>query len=212
MKSHFLSVAAAATVFGLLACGTSTAPDAGITQADVNQLANDVDALSVTTLGDAGASPFAPSFSVSASDLTPRAAVTAVSRSFTKTHACPAGGSVTVVGSTTGTSDPVAHNLSVTTTATMTDVACAFNSRNGLLILTGNPNVTITNTINVVAGKPVGPQTQTHVGSVTWTRGTKSGTCNVNVTSVFDPTAGTFTVTGTLCSRTLHVSRSAPTG
>lgn len=212
MKNHFLTVASAATAFALLACGTSTAPDAGITQADVNQLANDVDALSIITLGDAGASPFAPSFSVSISDLSPRAAVTAVNRSFTKTHACPAGGSVTVTGSTTGTSDPVAHDLSVTTTATRTDAACAFNTQKGLLTITGNPNVTLTNTVNIVAGKPVGPQTQTHKGSVTWTRGDKSGTCNIDVTSVFNPTAGTFSVTGTLCSRTLNVSRSAPTG
>ena len=106
----------------------------------------------------------------------------------------------------------MAHNLSVTTTATRTDAACAFNSRGGVLTINGNPNVALTNTINVVAGKPVGPQTQTHKGSVTWTRGTKSGTCNIDVTSVFYPTAGTFSVTGTLCSRTLNVSRSAPTG
>jgi hypothetical protein len=215
MRFQSLGLACAATVFGLLACDSGTAPDAGITQADVNQLANDVDALSVVALGDAGASAFSPSFNVitSAPSGAPiSAAVVPVNRTFTNTHPCPAGGTVTISGSSVGTSDPVAHNLSVTTTATKTDAACAFNARNGVLTLTGNPNVALVTTVNIVAGKPVGPQTQSHKGSVSWARGTKSGTCNVDVTSTFDPTAATFTVTGTMCGRTVNVSRTAPAG
>jgi len=210
MKARYLTLACAA-VFGIAACDSATAPNDAINQADVNQLANDVDAISITTLGDAGASPFFPGFSLNASDAPFSAAVTAVNRTFTNTHSCPAGGSVTISGSTVGTSDPVAHNLAAVTTATKTDAACAFNSRLGVLTITGNPNVKLTNTVNVVAGKPVGPQTQTHKGSFNWTRGTKSGTCDVDVTSVFNPTAGTFTVTGTMCGRTINVSRTGPT-
>ena len=215
MRTHTFALACAATVFGLLACNDGTAPDAGITQADVNQLANDIDALSVTTLGDVGVTAFAPSFTVlgsDASDLSLRYAVTPVNRTINNTHPCPAGGTVTIAGSSVGTSDPVAHNLSVTTTVTKTDAACAFNSRGGLLTLNGNPNVQIVGTVNVVAGKPVGLQTLSHKGSVTWTRGTKSGTCNIDVTSTFDPAAATFTVTGTMCGRAVSVSRSAPAG
>jgi hypothetical protein len=130
MKLQSLCVACAATVFGLVACNTGTEPDAGvITQADVNKLANDIDAMSVTTLMDAGSSPFMPSFSISAGDAPILADVTPVNKSFTKTHPCPAGGTVTIAGSSVGTSDPVAHNLSITTTAVKTDAACAFDSR-----------------------------------------------------------------------------------
>jgi hypothetical protein len=211
MKSRFLSVASAATVFGLLACGTSTAPDAGvITQADVNQLANEVDGMAVSAMMDAGSSPFLPSFSVSITDAPFRADVAPVNRSFTRSHPCPAGGSVTVVGTSVGTSDILTHNLSLTTTATKTDSACAFNSRRGLLTLSGNPNVTLVTTVNLVAGKPVGPQTQSHKGSVTWMRGTKSGTCDIDLASTFDPAAGTITVTGTMCGHAVNVSRAAP--
>src|SRR6476469_6221895 len=121
MRYQSLGLACAATVFGLLACDSSAAPDPGvITQADVNQLVNDVDALSLVALGDAGASAFSPSFSVQTSDPSGvgiSAAVVTVNRTFTNTHACPAGGTVTISGSSVGTSDPVAHNLSVTTTA-----------------------------------------------------------------------------------------------
>lgn len=215
MRTRTLSLALAAAAFGLVACNDGTAPDAGITQADVNQLANDVDALSVSTLGDVGASAFAPSFSVQGSDgsdLSLRFATTPVNRTINNTHPCPAGGTVTIAGSAVGTSDPVAHNLSVVTTVTKTDAACAFNSRGGLLTLNGNPNVQIGGTVNIVAGKPVGPQSLSHKGSVTWTRGTKSGTCNIDVISIFDPAAATFSVSGTMCGRTVNVSRSAPAG
>lgn len=210
MKSRYLSLAGAAAVLGISACDSATAPTNVITPTEVNRLANDIDAQSTITLGDAGASPFFPGFLLFASDAPFSAAVTAVNRTFTNTRSCPAGGSVTISGSTVGTSDPVAHNLSVVTTATKTDAACAFNSERGLLTVNGNPNVKLTSTVNVVAGKPVGPQTQTHKGSFTWTRGTTSGTCDVDVTSVFNPTAGTFSVTGTMCGRTINVSRTAP--
>jgi hypothetical protein len=211
MKSRYTTLACAAALFGIAACNSATAVDDSITQADVNQLASDVDALSMATLGDAGASPFFPGFSVSASGLAPSPAVTLVNRTFTNTHACPGGGTVTISGTTIGTSDPVAHNLAVNTVATKTDAACAFNSRRGLLTITGNPNVKLTSTIAVAAAKPVGPQTQTQKGSFTWTRGTRSGTCDVDIASVFNPTAGTFTVTGTMCGRTINVSRTGPT-
>jgi hypothetical protein len=209
MKSRSLFLGAAAA-FALSACDSATAPDSGIT-ADVNEIAGNVDALSFLAMADAGASVFAPSFSIqSAGDLTIRAAVTPVSRTINVTRPCPAGGTITIVGTATGTSDPVAHNLTLTSSVVRTEAACAFNTQHGQVTLNGNPNVAMTNSINIVAGKPVGAQTQTHKGSFTWTRGTKSGTCNVDVTSVFDATAGTITVSGSMCGRTVSVSRTAP--
>ncbi len=199
-------VVAATLLFGLAACDSATAPT-GIDQIDVNELASNVDALTVLTLGDAGATAIAPRYSLSPSDATPLASASTVSRTFTNTRACPVSGSITISGTVSGTSDPVAQNLSITATATKTDAACAFNTRHGVVTINGNPNVTITNTVNIVAGKPSGPQATMHKGSYTWTRGTNSGTCNVDVTSVFDPTAGTFTITGTMCGRTVNVTR-----
>lgn len=210
MKSPSLILGAAAAVFGLLACGSSTAPDAAINQADANQLANDVDALSSLVLGDGGVTPFAPLFSVSGGDAGLRLAVTPVNRTFTNTRNCPVSGTVTVSGTSTGTSDPVARNLSVSNTSTKTDAACAFNTKNGVLTITGNPNVKMTGTTNIVAGKPTGLQTQTHKGSYTWSRGGKTGTCDVDVASSFDPTTGTFTVTGTMCGHTVNTTRTGP--
>lgn len=209
MKSRSLFLGAAA-VLTLFACDSATAPDAGIGQ-DVNEIAGDVDALSFLALADAGASVFAPSFAISSSgDLTARDASAPVSRAINVTRPCPAGGTIAIVGLATGTSDPVAHNMTLTTSVTRTESACAFNTQHGVVTLNGNPNVALTNSINIVAGKPVGAQTQTHKGSFTWARGTKTGTCNVDVTSTFDATAGTITVSGTMCGRTVNVSRSAP--
>lgn len=213
MKARTVIVAGVTLAF-LAACDSSTAPSTGIDAPDANQLANDVDDLTMTALGTAGVSALAPSFSVSPSDATdqlaPLASVSTINRTFTNTRACPAGGTMTITGSVTGTSDPVAKNLSITTTATKTDTNCAFNTKHGVATLNGNPNVTITGTVNIVAGKPVGPQTLSHKGSYTWARNGNSGTCNVDVTSVFDPTAGTFTVTGTMCGRTVNTTRSGP--
>jgi hypothetical protein len=210
MNSRSLYLAAAAIAFGVVACDSTTAPLAGFDQTDANQLASDVDAVAVLALGDVGATSLAPSYSLSPADATPLASVNAVNRSFTNTHPCPVSGSVTVAGTTVGTSDPVAHNLSVTTTATRTDAACAFNTKHGVATITGNPNVAMTATVNVVAGKPTGVQTQSHKGSFTWSRDGKTGTCAVDVTSAFDPAAGTFTVTGTMCGRTINISRTGP--
>ena len=209
MKSRFLFIGAAA-VLALAACDSATAPDAGISS-DVNEIASDIDALSFLALADAGSSVFAPRFSISsASGLTAENSLTPVSRTINVTRPCPAGGTVTIAGSSTGTSDPAAHNLTITSSVTRTEAACAFNTRHGTVTLNGNPNVAMTNSINIVAGKPVGPQTQTHKGSFTWTRGSKSGTCNEDVTSTFDPAAGTITVSGSMCGRTVNVSRAAP--
>jgi hypothetical protein len=209
MKSRSLFLGAAA-LLALAACDSATAPDAGIA-VDAPEIASSVDALSLLALAQAGASPFAPSFAISSfGDLVPAAAVTPVNRPINVTRPCPAGGTITIAGTTTGTSDPVAHNLTVTSSLTRTEAACGMNTQHGVVTLNGNPNVAMTHSINVVAGKPVGPQTSTQKGSFTWTRGTKTGTCNVDVTSTFDATAGTITVSGSMCGRAINISRAAP--
>jgi len=59
-----------------------------------------------------------------------------------------------------------------------------------------------------VNGAFVDPQTQSHVGSITWTRtGAAPVTCAIDVTSSFDPATHTVTVKGTFCGRNIDVTR-----
>lgn len=196
---------------GLYACGggDSVAPSPTLSQAEVNQLVSDVDAISMRTLGDALTSAFPGAFSISASDAKPSTDVATLNRTFSATRSCPAGGTVTVSGSIVGTGDPITRNLNVTSTVTRTEAACAFTSGGSAVSITGTPNVTMTGAIDVVGGIPVGAQSQTHAGSFTWSRGSASGSCTVNVTSGFNPAAMMLTVTGTVCGRAVNVSRMA---
>lgn len=79
-------------------------------------------------------------------------------------------------------------------------------TRHGVLTLDGDPNITYEGHLNIVNGALVGPQWQTHQGSFTWVRGGGSGTCDVNITSSFDPTNNTATVNGTFCGFNVNVT------
>jgi hypothetical protein len=211
MKSRALLIALAGTV-AILGCGGSdtTAPETGLNQADLNELANGVDVLASQMLANAAASAFGGSFSLSAIEVTPRTTASAVNRSLGGTYACPVSGTVIVSGTVTGSYDQAAQDLSVTVTATHTAAACGLSTSRGTVTITGNPNVGVSGTINVVAGKPSGPQSLRHVGSFTWARGTSGGSCSVDVTSTYNPAAGMLTVAGTLCGRSVTYSHTAP--
>ncbi len=135
------------------------------------------------------------------------AAPVPINTQFTVTKQCPRGGQVVVAGTNTGTGDRTLHNLSVESVATKTDTNCAFDTRNGLLTLNGNPNIAYDGTLNIVSGVLSGLQTQTHKGSFNWARTGGSGTCSVDLTSSFDPATQTVTVTGTFCGRVVNVTR-----
>jgi hypothetical protein len=130
-----------------------------------------------------------------------------INTQFSVTRQCPKGGQVAIAGTITGTGDRVAHNLSVEAVATRTDTNCAFDTRDGVLTLNGNPNIAYDAKVNIVAGVLSGLQTQTHKGSFTWARTGGSGTCDVDLTSSFDPATHTVTVTGTFCGHTVNVTR-----
>ena len=203
-------VCSAALLLAVAACSSdSTGVSANvITQADANQLAGDMDAVSTLGTTDFG---LGASFSVSVGTNGASATIAStpfpINTQFTVTKQCPRGGQVVIAGGITGTGDRTTHNLSVEAVATRTDTDCAFDTQNGVLTLNGNPNIAYDAKLNIVNGALSGLQTQTHKGSFKWARTGGSGTCDVDITSSFDPATHTVTVTGTFCGRTVNVTR-----
>jgi hypothetical protein len=166
-----------------------------------------MDAVSTLGTSDFG---LGASFSVSAGGGSAAATVSApitINNQFTVTKQCPQGGQVVLAGSVVGTGDRTTHNLALETNATRTDTNCAFQTRDGVLTINGNPNLTYKGNLNIVNGLLSGVQTQTHKGSFKWARVGGSGTCDVDLTSSFDPATHTATVTGTFCGHTVNVTR-----
>ena len=207
LKQSYL-LASAALVLAVAACSDSTGVSGTISQADANQLAADMDA--VTTLGatDFGQSAsFSVSVDGSGASATIVSAPFPINTQFTVTKQCPRGGQVVVAGGITGTGDRTTHNLSLQAVATRTDAECAFDTRDGVLTLNGNPNVAYVGNLNIVNAVLSGLQTQTHKGSFKWARTGGSGTCDVDLASSFDPATHTVTVTGTFCGHIVNVTR-----
>jgi hypothetical protein len=205
-KQSYL-VCSAGLLLAIAACDSSTGLSGGISQADANQLAADMDAVSTLGTGDVG---LGASFSVGVDGSAPSASVSApiaINNSFTATKQCPKGGQVAFAGSIVGTGDRATHSLTLETNATRTDANCAFETRDGVLTLNGNPNLAYKANLNIVNAALVGLQTQTHKGSFTWARTGGSGSCDVDLTSSFDPATHTVTVSGSFCGHTVNVTR-----
>lgn len=207
MIKPFNLLAGAALMLAAAACSDSTGTSNGITREDANQLAADMDA--VATLGSADVG-VGPSFSLGVDTNGGAASVTApiaIDNHFTVTRQCPKGGQVVLDGQVTGTGDRTTHSLSLETNATRTDTECAFQTRRGVLTLSGNPNITFNGKLNIVNGALSGLQTATHNGSFTWARRGISGTCDVDLSSSYDPATHTATVTGTFCGFDVNVTK-----
>lgn len=201
-----LSLACSAgLILAFAACSDSTGPN-GISREDANQLAADIDAITPLGTSDLG---LGASFSigVDGSGSAAASAPVPINNSFTFTRQCPQGGQVVLDGHTTGTGDRTTHSLTLETVATRTDTNCAFETRHGVLTLNGNPNIAFDGKLNIVNGVLSGPQTATHKGSFTWARTGGSGTCDVDITSSYDPSTHTATVTGTFCGFDVNVTR-----
>lgn len=200
-------VCSAALVLAVAACSDSTGVNT-ITQADANQLAADMDAVATFSPTDFGqAASFSVSVDPSGASASVASAPFPINTQFTVTKQCPRGGQVAIAGAVVGTGDRAAHNLTLDANATRTDTDCAFDTRNGVLTLNGNPNVAYTGHLNIVNAALSGVQTQTHKGSFKWARTGGSGTCDVDVTSSFDPATHTVTITGTFCGIAVNVTR-----
>ncbi len=204
-KSALAALAAVALLAA--ACDqNATAPAAGaLESADAALLAEELDALTSAALSAGIGS------AVLFSEMPANAAPIPVDRSFTSTRRCPAGGSVTVAGTTRGELDRAARSLSLETLATRTESACAIptrRARGATLTVTGNPNVAIKANQKVVGGQPVGPQTIVQKGAFTWSASDgRSGSCTVDLTSSVDFATRTYSVKGTLCGRTVDVTK-----
>jgi len=207
LKQSYL-VCSAALLLAAAACSDSTGVNGGISQADANQLAADIDANSTIGSGDVGLGAV---FSIGVDQSGASASVTTtpfpINNQFTVTKQCPRGGQVVIAGSVTGTGDRTTHNLTLDANATRTDTNCAFDTRNGVLTLNGNPNLAYTGHLNIVNGALSGLQTQTHKGSFTWSRTGGSGTCDVDISSSYDPSTHTVTVTGSFCGRVVNITK-----
>ena len=208
-------VCSAGLVLAIAACSdSSTGPSATLNQAVATKLASDMDAVSTLGTADFG---LGASFSVStdgtaAGSVTApssgSAAVTTFNNTFDVTRPCPKGGTVELKGGINGMGDRTTHSLTVDANATRTDAACAFEAKDGgTITVDGNPNIAYTGHLNIVNAAFVGLQTQTHKGSFKWARTGGSGTCDVDVTSSFDPTTHTVTVKGMFCGHTIDVTR-----
>lgn len=127
---------------------------------------------------------------------------------FSRSRDCPAGGSISLNGSSTRTE----NGEGVVTWSVAADGiwdACTRQRARGDRAIT----TTIDGTFAFSAERrhngrvPVGNQTTTKSGSFTWvrTRGDESrnGTCDFDVTSVRNPDARQIRITGTVCGRTV---------
>jgi hypothetical protein len=208
MRKQSYLVCGAALILAAAACSDSTGLNSSISQADANQLAADMDG--VATLSPTDFGPGA-SFSIGVDGSGGSAAVATapfpINTTFTVTKQCPRGGQVVIEGSVVGTGDRTTHNLTVDGNATRTDTNCAFDTRDGVLTINGNPNLKYTGHLNIVNGALSGLQTQTHKGSFTWARTGGSGTCDVDITSSYDPSTKTVTITGSFCGHTVNVTK-----
>ena len=201
-------VLAAALILAVVACESSTGLSTRLTQADVNQLAADMDAASTLGMTDFGpGASFSLGVDASGSSAAISAVPTTFTNSFDATKQCPKGGNVQIAGTINGTGDRATHSVTLDANATRTDHACAFQTRDGVLTVTGNPNIVFTSHVNIVNGLPSGLQTATHKGNFTWARGGLSENCAVDITSQWDPAAHTATVTGKFCGMDVAVTR-----
>lgn len=203
-KSVLAALAAAALLAGCEKNATAPATSA-LESADAALLAEELDALTGAALS-AGIGT-----TVLFSEMPANAAPIPVDRSFTNTRRCPAGGSVTVAGTTKGEVDRAARSATLETLATRTESACAIPTRRAggaTLTVTGNPNVAIKANQKVVNGKPVGPQTIAQKGAFTWSASDgRTGSCTVDLVSTVDFTVLTYSVKGTMCGRTIDVTK-----
>lgn len=196
---------AALLAAALAACDGSPTGDssAALTNAEAELVAGDWDEISAAVM-DGFDGPVA---SLAPTGAPARATITT---EFTRTRQCPAGGTATVQGTRTVTHDPQTGSGSAQLTATRTDDACTFNvrrGRGGTLTVTTTPSVQITSQ-QAWSGGQLGVRTVTQQGSFDWSRSAGgSGSCTVDLVATWTPATRTYTLDGTFCNRTVHVTR-----
>lgn len=205
MRRHsILLLLAAATIGG---CDRALAPsDTSLQGDDAEMLASELDALGGAALDAILASP-AVSFSrATAEGVIASSESVPIAITFDRTATCPAGGQATLAGTITGQRDRDSRTVETDVSATKTLTDCAVRRRNGTTI-TSNGSVSFTAHHETVGGAASGVQTRTHKGSFTYTTSAgASGTCEIDITSTFDPATHTRTLEGTTCRRTIDLT------
>lgn len=164
-------------------------------------------------LSTAELSTLAPQFDALAFAMASFVVPQTLDREFSHTRACPKGGSTTLAGRVTGEADRETRTRTSEMKATKTDQNCSFevDRRGATVTVNGNPNIALQHNMKIVNGAPSGLQTSSQKGAFTWQRSDgASGSCTVDVRSVFDPDAKTHTVSGTMCDRQINVVRGRP--
>lgn len=142
-------------------------------------------------------------------------AAAAGKRDFSKTAACPAGGSVSLSGSGQSSTDQETRVVTNTWSTTQTHSACAISKTRGdntwTAVVDGSVTSSGTSTYKLPESK--GGQrtllswTSSTVGSTTTKVGDKSSTCVVDVKQSWDPVKQVFTLSGTMCGRQVDATK-----
>ena len=139
---------------------------------------------------------------------------------YTRTSACPAGGSQTATGSTTSTLNATTNVLSATWTTTQTHDKCAFShTRGGATVKTvidGKVTVTGASTTQLSVGRTAPARLLTHAsttkGSTTTTVGETARVCAMDFTETYNPAANTYTIKGVVCGQQVTITRTPGQG
>lgn len=198
--SLLTTLAGAAALAACDGSATSAAPSE-LSRADAEALAPAFGEMADSEVGGLGAPSFA-----AAGESGIRLAVTTTT-DFTRTRGCPQGGSVTLRGTVVVTADRETRTASQQYNAVRTDSACAFPLRDGVMTINGNPNTVVAGSWSIANGVP-GVRTLTHRGAFTWAHSSgRTGSCTVDLTTTWTPATQTRRVQGTVCNRTVDVTR-----
>lgn len=191
MRTHSLSAIAASLLLALAACGDSTAPNANLDEAQIEDM--------MDAMANAGVAGFTP-------PPTGNMAVVTI----TETVQCPDGGSSNV----NATIDDGGTTNSVSMTFTQGFSNCKSTSSAGRLwTFNGKPNIvtTFTGTSNETTG--AFSMSGTQKGGITFASDLGTGACDFDLTFSMsgNELTGQFTgsMSGTVCGRTISQSLSA---
>lgn len=176
------------------ACGDDPTgvPDESVSRADAAFLAVQLSGLGSVTVDEETAG-----FEVAPSTSDGFLADVARGPGLLRARSCPAGGQLEIDGEMSFSFDDGVLELSFSAEKSMSD--CAFERGDDLLTVNGD--VAIWGTRRRVDGEPSGLQETDIEGSISVTRESTGETrsCEIDISSVFDPATGTREVTGTIC-------------
>lgn len=186
------------------ACDEATGTLDGLTETEVQELA---DGMIATSFGATGEVAQADLASTDGLVLQLAGDTVTSTTEFVTTRTCVRGGQVVLEGTRervwdrdtrTGSSD-------LALTKTHEDCARPLRDRDVTITVNGAPNIAVEVHHAWADGERDGLQTMSMNGTIDWaTDDDRSGTCTIDVDVTFDPDARTRTVSGTVCNRTFE--------